>query len=810
MLKNYFRIAVRNLIKNKIFSFINVFGLAVGLTCCMLIAAFLFDELSYDKYPEHANQIYRLGLQVTQNGGIADYPDVDVAVGAGIKNTYPEVLASTRINDWNDIFIHYQDKQFKEQHVAFCDSNFLQLFSIPLIEGDDKTALVAPHSIVISKAFAKKYFGDEKAMGKALTIGRGIFKVTGIIEKVPDNTHFHYDAFVSMTSNNYAVTGHTWSNIGFYTYLLLNKDADPKKLEAKFPELISKYVVPEGARDMGISLAEAQKGVGSWHFYLMPVTDIHLHSNTKYELEANSDIQYVYIFGALAVFILLLACVNFTNLSTASSAKRSREVGIRKVLGSVKDQLIFQFLTESVLLTCCAMLFALLFVYLLLPSFNHLSGKNMSILFFLNYKAIIAAVGLIFFVGILAGIYPAFFLSSFQTISVLKGASSNTPAKRSGLRSGLVVFQFMISTALIIATIVVYQQLHFMQNKKLGYDKEQLLVLQDTYGLDSNQYSFKQRLLSDSRVINATISRDVPVGRAEGNMDGSEVYAKENKSNESASEIHANYFHVDLDYISTLGMKVIAGRNFSKDFHGDSAAVVINEAAVRDLGWKDNNTALDKRIISSGQHEFNVIGVVQDFNYASAKQKIAPVMMMLGRNFGGIMVKIKTADIESFLTDVKKDWNAYNSRTPFSYYFLDDKFASLYAAEEKTGQIFTMFAVIAVLIASLGLFGLVAFTTEQRTKEIGIRKVLGASINQVLVLLSKEFLLLVCVAFIISIPITWWAMHNWLNNFAYRINISWWIFLVAGLLAVLIALMAISFLAIKAAVANPVRSLRTE
>src|SRR5579862_2181416 len=476
MLKNYFRIAVRNLIKNKTFSFINVFGLAVGLTCCMLIAAFLFDELNYDKYPEHANQIYRVGFKIIQNGGVADYPNVDVAVGAGIKNTFPEVLASTRINCWNDIFIHYQDKQFKEQHVAFCDSNFLKLFSISLIEGDDKTALVAPNSVVISKAFAKKYFGDESAMGKALTIGRTAFKVTGIIEKVPDNSHFHYDAFVSMTSNNYAIQGHTWSNLGFYTYLLLNKEADPKKLEAKFPQLITKYVAPEDARDMGISLAEAQKTVNNWSFYLMPVTDIHLHSNTKYELEANSDIQYIYIFGALAIFILLLACVNFTNLSTASSAKRSREVGIRKVLGSVKVQLIFQFLTESVLLTCCAMIFALLFVYLLLPSFDHLSGKHISILFFLNYKSLFAAGGLIFLVGILAGIYPAFFLSSFKTISVLKGASPNTPAKRSGLRSRLVVFQFMISAALIIATIVVYQQLHFMQNIKLGYDKEQVQI----------------------------------------------------------------------------------------------------------------------------------------------------------------------------------------------------------------------------------------------------------------------------------------------------------------------------------------------
>jgi putative ABC transport system permease protein len=809
MLKNYFRIAVRNLFKNKVFSFINIFGLAVGLTCCMLIAAFLYEELSYDKSAEHANQIYRIGLQVTQNGGQADYPDVDVAVGEGIKNAFPEVLASTRINPQGNVFMHYEDKQFKEQHIAFCDSNFLQMFSIPLIEGDDKTALIAPHSIVITKAFAKKYFGDEPAPGKMLTVGRTAYKVSGVIDKIPDNTHFHYDAFISMTSSPNIINSHTWSNIGFYTYLLLNKDADAKKLEAKLPPLIAKYVAPEGAHDMGISLEKALEGLKNWHFYLMPVSDIHLHSNTKYELEANGDIQYVYIFGALAIFILLLACVNFTNLSTASSAKRSREVGIRKVLGSVKNQLIFQFLVESVLLTCCAMIFALLFVYLLLPSFNKVSGKHISILFFINYKAIIGAVLLIVLVGLLAGIYPAFFLSSFNTISVLKGASSNTPAKKSGLRSGLVVFQFMVSTALIIATFVVYQQLHFMQNKKLGFNKEQVLVIQDTYGLDSNQYAFKQKLLSDSRIVSATISRDAPVGN-EANLDGSQVYAKENKANENESEIHANFFHVDYDYISTLGMKIINGRYFSKDFGGDSSAVVINEAAVRDLGWKNNDVALNKIIVSSGQHEYHVIGVVQDFNYASAKQKIAPVLMMLGHNNGSIMVKIKTIEAAGFIADVKKEWNAFNARTPFAYYFLDDRFASLYAAEEKMGKIFTMFAIIAVLIASLGLFGLVAFTTEQRTKEIGIRKVLGASVNQVLVLLSKEFLFLICIAFIISIPITWWAMHSWLNNFAYRISMSWWIFFASGIIAVAIALITLSFQAIKAALANPVKSLRTE
>jgi putative ABC transport system permease protein len=811
MLKNYFKIALRNLLKNKVFSLINIFGLAVGLTCCMLIAAFLYTELGYDKFAEHADQIYRVGLKISQNGGVADYPDVDAAVGEGIKNALPGISQSARITSARLLFMQHNDKNFKENLITFCDSNFLQMFSIPLIEGDNKKALVAPYSIVITKALAKKYFGGESALGKALLIGgKTPLKVTGVIDKIPENAHFHFDGFISMTTDNYTIQSHTWSNIGYYTYLQLSQETDPHKIEAKFPELIAKYVTPEAQHDMGISLAEAQKTVSSWHFYLMPVADIHLRSHTKYELEANSDIQYIYIFGALAVFILLLACVNFTNLSTANSFKRSREVGIRKVLGSLKNQLISQFLTESVLLACGAMLLALIFVYFLLPSFNYLSGKNISIIFFLQIKAFIFAVALILIVGIIAGIYPAFFLSSFQIINVLKGGITSSPIKKGNLRSGLVVFQFMISTSLIIATLIVYLQLHFMQNKNLGYDRDQVIVLQDTFGLDSNQYSFRQKLLQDSRVINATISRDVPVGRGENDMDGSEVYAKENKANETASEIHANFFHVDYDYLSTLGMKIVAGRNFLKDFHGDSSAVVINEAAVRDLGWKNQEDALNKTIVKSGRREIHVIGVVKDFNYASVKQKIAPVLMMLGHNSGSILVKIKTTDVAGFLADTKKDWEGFSARTPFSFYFLDDKFGSLYAAEQRTGQIFTMFSIIALSIASLGLFGLVGFTTEQRTKEIGIRKVLGASVNQVLFLLSKEFLYLVCIAFVISIPLTWWVMHSWLENFAYRITIGWWIFLIGGLASILIAFLTVSLQAIKAAIANPIRSLRTE
>ncbi|HTB27109.1 MAG TPA: ABC transporter permease [Puia sp.] len=810
MFRNYITIAIRNLMKHRTFSAINVFGLSVGLTACLLIAAFISNELSYDSYAEHARQLYRIELQINQNGGIVEYPNVDVAVGAGIRNAFPEVLASSRVTGQNEMFVRNGDKLFKESHFTFCDSNFLQMFSIPLAEGDVNTALVSPGSIVITRTLAQKYFGDKSALGKSLLIGTVPFKITGIIEKIPDNSHFHFDAFISMSTNYYAIHGTTWSNIGFYTYLLIDKNADLKRLEAKFPELIQKYVAPEAVHDMGISLAEAQKVANTWRFFLMPISDIHLHSNTKYELEPNGDIQYIYIFGFLAIFTILLACINFTNLSTAASAKRAREVGIRKVLGTLKTQLIIQFLIESVLLSFLALLIAFLLIYLILPSFNHLSGKQIGISIFFQLKAIIAVIVFMILVGLAAGIYPAFFLSSFQTILVLKGAVLKTPSKGGGLRRGLVVFQFLISTSLIISTLIVYRQLHFMQNKKLGYAKEQVMVIPDTYGLDSNQYAFKQKLLSDSRVLNATISRDVPVGRSDENMDGSQVYASENRSHETESEIHANFFHVDYDYLSTLGMKMVTGRYFSKDYGSDSSGVVINEAAVRDLGWKDNESAIGKTIISSGQHEYRVIGVVQDFNYASVKQRIVPVMMMLRHNNGTLMVKIKTTDISGLLSEVKKYWKAYNARTPFSYYFLDDKFASVYASEEKTGQIFSSFAVVAVFIASLGLLGLVAFTTEQRNKEIGIRKVLGASVSQVLMLLSKEFLLLVSLAFFISIPLTWWMMSNWLNNFAYRININWWIFASGGIIAVIITLITISFQSIRAAVANPVESLRSE
>ncbi|MGN6353935.1 MAG: ABC transporter permease [Parafilimonas sp.] len=802
MFKNYLKTALRNFTRNKAFSFINIFGLAIGLTCFVLITVFVYDELSYDRYAADANNIYRVNLNVTGNGDVAVYPNVDFAVGEGMRNAFPEIKSFARMAPAKD-FVKYDDKQFKEDKLAFADSNFLQLFSIPLTEGSDKEALVQPNSVVISKAFAKKYFGNADALGKSIVIGLhdAVYKVTGVFDKMPSNSHFHFDALISIST--WHVTNPTWSNLGMFTYLLLNKNADPKKLEAKFPQLVAKYIVPEVQRDMGISLAEAQKSVNTFVFTLQPVTDIHLYSHTKYELEPNGDIQYVYIFSALALFILLLACVNFTNLSIARSVKRAKEVGIRKVMGSGKMQLIKQFLSESVLMSFCAMLLAAGFVILLLPYFNQLSGKQITVSSFFNYKAIAFMLILVLLVGVVAGVYPSFFLSSFNPVKVLKGSASAGKQKNI-LRSSLIVFQFFVSTALIIATIIVYRQLNYMQNKKLGYDKEQVLLLPDGRLMGNNQDAFRQQVLQDGRVVAASISRYVPGSDM---MDGTQVHPVNENGN--GAEIHMNIYHVDYDYLKTLGMQMKQGRFFSKAFSTDSQAVVINEAAVNELGWNKTDP-VGRTIVRSGQKAFKVVGVIKDFNYTSAKQKIAPLMMMLGNNYGGLIIKIKTNDIPGFLNDLKTKWNAFNPQGPLSYTFLDDNFAALYASELRTQQIFSAFAVIAIIIAGLGLFGLSAFVIEQRTKEIGIRKVLGASVQNVLLLVSKEFLTLVIIAFIIAVPVAYWAMHQWLQGYAYRIDIGAGIFIIAGFSTVLIAVITISFQSIKAAIANPVKSLRTE
>ncbi len=803
MLKSYFKIALRNLRRNGAFSAINIFGLAIGLAACLLIAAYVREETHFDRYADRAKDIYRVNLGVTGNTTVM-YPNVDVAVGPGMAAAYPEIEACTRLERMGDNFVQYGAQTYKEKKMVLVDSNFFDVFTLPFVEGDVHTALLHPNSLVITKAMAAKYFGAASAVGQTLLLySYGACKVTGVIDKVPDDSHFHFDAFVSFSTNKIKYL--TWSNIGFYTYVRLRPDADPKKLEPRFRELVAKNVVPEVARDMGVPMSEAKKAVNTFIFSLTPLMDIHLHSDTKFELEANGNSHYVLIFSVLAVFILLLACANFTNLSTASAAARGKEIGIRKVMGSRRQQLVLQFLTESVLLTGVAMLLAFGLVLVLLPYFNEVSGKHFVFLDFLGYPALIAALVLTVVVGAAAGIYPAFFLSRFNPITVLKGGNALQGGRTSLLRSGLVVFQFFVSISLIVATVVVYRQLHFMQDKRLGYDKDQVLYIQDANLLGNNQDAFRQQLLRDKRVAGVTISRNAP---GSGSMGGTEIYPKQDDAT-NGKEIHADIFNIDYDYVPTLGLQVVKGRNFTRGFPTDSAGVLINEAAVSDLGW-GHTDPIGKTIIRSGQVAYKVVGVISDFHYLSVKQKIAPLMLLLGNNYGGLLVKVNTADVAGFISDTKQRWSAFGATGPFSYYFLDDQFANLYVSEQHTGRLFTAFTIIAILIAGLGLFGLAAYMVEQRTREIGIRKVLGASVGSVLVLVSREFLLLVGLAFLIAIPISWWAMQQWLKEFAYRTAVSWWIFPLAGAAALAIAVVTISFQAARAATANPIESLRSE
>ena len=807
MLTNFFKIGWRNLIKNKVHSIINILGLSVGITCCILICAYIYNQLSYDTYSREAKSIYRVELHSNDGNAVNVYPSVDIGVGPGLKDALPEISGYTRMIPFSGYFMSYGENQYKENSIAIVDSNFFEIFTIPSISGNEKTALTEPNNIVITKDFAKKYFGSNDPVGKQLhySVFKNDLKVTAVVEPVPGNSHFHFDAFISRaTLSNRKDSG--WINWGTFTYLKLNNNVDANKLQSKFPQIVAKHTVSEIQKNRGIALDKAQESANSMVFKLRPVRDIHLYSKTKFELEPAGDIQYVYIFGALAIFILLLACVNFVNLATASAANRSKEVGIRKVMGSLKNQLIFQFISESVLVSFFALVISLLLVYALLPWYNQLSGEKINFSFFLHPLSILSIAGFTLLTGFIAGIYPAFFLSSFKPINALKGSRGNQFRGKSLLRNGLVVFQFTVSLLLIIATLVVHNQLHYMQNRKLGYNKEQLVVINNAGLLKQNQIAFKQELLKDPDVTGVSNALGIP---ADSKMGATRVSSAELEANEKNAGFSMNIYNVDHDYIPVMQMEMASGRNFSRDFPTDSIdGVIINEVAATALGWT-SHTAVGKKILRSGLPTLNVVGVVKDFQYASAKQNIAPLMMLL-RKGSSYLVRIKTTDVRAVLSHMQDKWNSFNAGAPFEYSFLDDNFNNLYKSERITGKIFGIFSVIAILIACMGLLGLISYITTQRTREIAVRKVLGSSVYGIVFLLAKNFMLLIGISVLIAVPVSRWAMNKWLNDFAYRIDINWWIFMAAGIIALVITLLTISAQAVKAARANPVDSLRSE
>ncbi|MGI4750339.1 MAG: ABC transporter permease [Janthinobacterium lividum] len=804
MFKNNFKIAFRNFWRNKSFAAINLFGLSIGIAVCFVIMLFVQDELSYDRFNTKADQIVRVVFKANINGGKIFEANVMPPVAQTIKNDYPEVEQATRLHVDGTPTVTYQNKTFKTDALAFVDANFFTVFTLPFLKGDANTALQQANTVVITQEMAQKYFGQEDPIGKTLTFNKNaLLKVTGVIEKIPTNSHFHFDLFGSMATLPEAKTP-TWMTSNFFTYLVLKNGYDYKKLEAKLPQTVEKYMGPQIAQTMGMSLLQFRTKGNDLGFALQPLTSIHLHSESNFELSPSGNIKYVYIFGAIGLFILLIACINFINLSTASASKRAKEVGVRKVMGSNQSKLVKQFLLESVLLAFIALFIAYFLVLFSLPVFNDLSGKELH--FGYQIKPLLSFLLIGVLVGLLAGIYPAFYISSFQPIAIIKGKITNNN-QSFGLRSSLVVFQFFISVILIISTMVVYQQMKFIQNKQLGYEKEQLLVLPNSWALGKNEAVFKQEILKDPQVVNATISGYKPAGPSNNN---NAMFYTEGKENQVMKVLR---YDVDEQYIPTLGMKLASGRNFSKSFSTDSSSVVINETAAK--AFNLGNDPIGQRIIAqknSANHTnraYTVIGIVKDFNFKSLHEPITPLLMVLNPEWG-LIIKVKTGNLSGLLSTMKKKWQTFNTDEPFTYVFMDDLYNKTYLAETKTGRILNIFAVLTILVACLGLYGLVIYTTEQRTKEIGIRKVLGASILQVVNILSKDFLKLVLIACLIAFPLAFWAMHNWLQDFAYRITISWWIFVLSALLAIFIALATISFHAIKAALANPVKSLRSE
>jgi len=804
MFKNYIKIAFRNLWKNKGFAAINILGLSIGISVCFIIMLFVQDELSYDRFNENADRIVRVVFKASINGGKTFEANVMPPTAQTLKNDYPEVEEATRLREMGKPKVTYANKTFKEGSFVFADANIFKVFTLPLIKGDVKTALQQSNTVVITQDMANKYFGNEDPIGKILTINtKDLYKVTGVMANIPSNSHFHFDLFGSMQSLPEAKSP-TWMSSGFFTYLLLKKDFDYKKLEAKLPGMVEKYMGPQIAQSMGMSLSQFRTKGNNLGFALQPLTDIHLKSNSNYEFEPGGDIKYVYIFAAVALFVLLIACINFINLSTAGASKRAKEVGVRKVLGSDKSQLIKQFLLESLLLTFLALLISVVIVKLALPTFNQLSGKNLILGYEVKPWVVFIGSGLL--IGILAGIYPAFFLSSFKPLAIIKGKIS-TGNHSFGLRSGLVVFQFFISVSLIVCTIVVYQQMQFIRNKKLGYQKEQLLVLPKSWALGKNEQVFKEIMLKDPRIINATVSGYKPVGPSNSN---NSMFYPDGKDNQVMKTLR---YDVDEQYLPTLGIQLAAGRNFSKSFPTDSSAILINETAAKSFGWGTH--AIGQKIIRQKNSEkgkdvaYTVIGVVKDFNFKSLHEPVTPLLMVLQPEWG-LIFKVKTGDVSGLLATMKQEWAKFNLDEPFTYSFMDELYDKTYQAEEKAGSILRIFTVLTIFVACLGLFGLAIYTTEQRTKEIGIRKVLGASVASVTTLLSKDFIKLVLIACVIAFPLSYWAMQKWLQDFAYRITISWWVFALAAFISLLIALATVSFQAVKAALANPVKSLKVE
>jgi putative ABC transport system permease protein len=802
MLKNYLLVTVRNLFRNKFYSLINIFGLATGIACFILITLFIQDELSYDRFHSKADRIYRVTEKIdVQEGQGENSSSNPFPVAKAIRTDFPQ-LVEEAVRFFNfqapTLTLQYKDKKINEKRLFFADSSVFKVFDFPLEKGNSLSALTRPNSIVISRAMATRYFGEEEPVGKTLRFEGVIdLNVSGVMKDIPEQSHIHFDALISfptvakLMGPNY---DRSWVWNPCWTYVLLREGVSKADLEKQFPGFVQKYY-PDFIKPQ-------------IRHSLQPLKDIHLTSRLDYEIEPNGDKSDIYVFSIIGVVILIIACINFMNLTTARSAKRAREVGMRKVLGAYKSQLIWQFLGESVLLSFVAVIVALVLIELLLPLFNSLSGKQLALNLLSNPALLVSLVSVWLGVGLLSGIYPAFFLSSFDPLKVLKG--SVTAGNRSKVfRKSLVVVQFAISLALIVSTMIIYLQLRFLRNAGLGFDKEQVVIMPARPPVVPRYESIKNELLLNSSIQEVTVMNEI-IGRHhntheynyEGMQPGKWIYFPSLLVNES--------------FVKTFKIKLLAGRDFSKDIKtDDSLGVLINEAMVKHLNWGTPEQALGKQFYTPRGRE-RVIGVVQNFNFVSLLEPIGPFVLDLphrqDRNFWSkyIAVRIAPGDYASTLAYMEKVWSRFAPAYPFEYTFLDQDLNMQYRAQDNLGKLVGYFSILAVFIACLGLFALASFTAEQRTKEIGIRKVLGASERTIVTLLSREFLKLVLIANLVAWPVTYLVMSNWLKDFAYRIDISFGVFVMAALITLVIALCTVIFQALKAALSNPVNAIKYE
>ena len=804
MLKNYFKVALRSVFRQKMYASINIFGLAIGICCCLLIVSFVLDELSYDNFHPDGDSTYRIALDRKFPDNGFQYARSPMPIGMTLYNELPEVTAATRLyNSFGSITIQKGDQYFDEQNVIAADSNFFDFFGAKLLLGDIKTALNEPNSLVVTTEMAQKYFGSTDVIGKQLEMQNiGQMLISGVVEPMPSNSHFHFDFLFSLKTIPNLYNNQFWGSYVAYNYVKMEASVIPV-VEEKIQEVLQRHMEPQIQSILGISWQQYEEAGNAHRYFFQPLKGIHLNSNLQWELEPNGSASTVYLFAGISVFILLIACINFINLATARSANRAKEVGMRKVLGALKGQLVFQFLTESVIMCLLALVLAVGMTALILPFFNELAGKSITLDTFLNPIVILVMLGFSLLLGITAGLYPAFYLSAFKPVTVLKGKLAGG-AKNSWLRNGLVVFQFAVSVILVVGTIVIYQQLQYLNNKQLGFDKDQLVVIERANLLRGQSNTFKNVLLNNPNILEVSGVNTIP-GRQIVGGTFTDV------TGDASDRFLLPNLRGDYDLISTMGLEIVEGRAFNSEIVSDSSAVIINEAAARIFKW---NNPIGKQLQPINGPIYNVIGVVKDFHFESLHQEIGPLAVFANslnaRASNLMVVKVNATNIKSTLDFMDAEWKEFIPDRPLAYRFVNEEFGALYQAEKRSGKVFTSFSVLTIIIACLGAFGLAAFLATQRTKEIGVRKVLGASTIGIVQLLSKDFVKLILLANLIAVPIAYLAMNEWLQNFAYAIGINWLTFIYVGLGSILIALITVSYHSIRAALNNPADTLHTE